>query len=251
MASRLARLLGALGAAVLSLLGVFNAVPIAAALESAPAVTTYGHAWHHNAVAPCTITERGPPKATYNYTNYDTDDSWSPGVSACSGETTTPAICDYDCPALFVSAAPSSDCVLGRSAGGEAGVCIDQRLRVAANTAEASADAALAAGRTTGAAAELTVGGQVFTDVSTGGAPRVLNSSVQEALDGVPMAQRAPWHGACAEMGCLSQALDAGLSPAGGSIRAVAIGTSNPGHGLSKAVCSSCSAVLDGFGVRR
>jgi hypothetical protein len=121
----------------------------------------------------------------------------------------------------------------------------------AANTAEAAADAALGAGRTSGAAAELRVGGQVFTDVSTGGAPRVLNGSVQEVLDAVPLAQRAPWHGACAEMGCLSQALNAGVSPAGGSIRAVAIGTSNPGHGLPKVICTSCSAVLDVFGVGR
>jgi len=118
----------------------------------------------------------------------------------------------------------------------------------AANS-EAAADAALTAGRTSGAAAELRVGGQVFTDVSTGGAPRVLNGTVQQALDSVPLGQRAPWHGACAEMACLSQALDAGVNPAGGSIRAVAIGTSNPGHGLPKVICSSCSAVLDVFGV--
>lgn len=122
---------------------------------------------------------------------------------------------------------------------------------VAANTAETTADAALASGRTTGAAAELRAGGQVFTDVSTGGAPRVLNSTVQDALDAVPLSQRAPWHGACAEMGCLSQALNAGVDPAGGWIRAVAIGTSNPGHGLPKVICRSCAAVLDQFGVAR
>jgi hypothetical protein len=65
------------------------------------------------------------------------------------------------------------------------------------------------------------------------------------------LAQQAPWHGACAEMGCLSQALNVGVNPSGGSIRAVAIGKSNPGHGLAKMVCSSCSAVLDDFGVTR
>lgn len=123
--------------------------------------------------------------------------------------------------------------------------------RAAAKTAEAAANAALAAGRTMGAAAELRVGGQVFTAVSTGGAPRILNSSVQAALEAVPLAQRAPWHGACAELGSLSQALDAGVNPAGGSIRAVAIGTSNPGHGLPKKICTSCTAVLDEFGVAR
>lgn len=71
---------------------------------------------------------------------------------------------------------------------------------------------------------------------------------MQEALDAVPVAQRAPWRGACAEMGCLSQALAAGVNPAGGSIRPVAIGASNPGHGLPKVICTSCSAVLDVFG---
>jgi RHS repeat-associated protein len=41
-----------------------------------------------------------------------------------------------------------------------------------AHTAEATADAARSAGRTSGAAAELRVGDRVFTDVSTGGAAR-------------------------------------------------------------------------------
>ena len=139
----------------------------------------------------------------------------------------------------------------GLAAGGT-GVLVNRVVAgVGARTAEAAADSALAGGRTTGAAAELRVGGRVITDVSTGGAPRVLNASVQEALDAVPLAQRAPWHGACAEMGCLSQALNSGVNPTGGSIRAVAIGTSNPGHGLPKVICTSCSAVLDVFGVGR
>lgn len=77
----------------------------------------------------------------------------------------------------------------------------------------------------------------------------VLNPAVQEARDAVPF-PRPGWHGACAEMGCLSQALDAGVNPAGGSIRAIAIGTSNPGHGLPKMICSSCSNVLEVFGVK-
>jgi hypothetical protein len=59
------------------------------------------------------------------------------------------------------------------------------------------------------------------------------------------------WHGACAEMGCLTQALDAGIDPAGAFMRAVAIGSSNPGHGLPKVICGSCSVVLDTFGVNR
>jgi len=115
--------------------------------------------------------------------------------------------------------------------------------------AKEAADLALAGGRTSGAAAELRVGGRAFTDVSTGGAERVLHPEVQAALDSVPYGMRAPWHGACAEMGCLSQAFEAGLDPAGGIMHAVAIGTSNPGHGLPKMICSSCMAVMEQFGV--
>jgi RHS repeat-associated protein len=119
----------------------------------------------------------------------------------------------------------------------------------AAKTAEEAADAALAGGRTSGAAAELNAGGHTFVDVSTGGAERVLHPDVQAALDAVPAALRAPWHGACAEMGCISQALGAGVDPLGGTMRAVAIGSSNPGHGLPKLICSSCMAVMERFGI--
>jgi hypothetical protein len=112
------------------------------------------------------------------------------------------------------------------------------------------ANAAQAAGRTRGAAAELRVGQQVFTDVSTGG-PRTLHPDVVDALEAVPPSQRAPWHGKCAEPGCLSQALNAGVDPAGGTSTAVNIrGPGNPQHGTFKAACPSCAAVLKRFGVK-
>lgn len=196
-----------------------------------------------------TAIERGPP--TIVSAGRHAVGSPSCGVSACPAGSTSPSADGFD--HRYKVARVTFDAGMIRGSVEDPhwdSVDVDHG-GVAANTAEAVADAALAAGRTSGAAAELRVGGQVFTDVSTGGAPRVLNGSVQEALDSVPLAQRAPWHGACAEMGCLSQALDAGVNPAGGSIRAVAIGTSNPGHGLPKAICSSCSAVLDDFGVGR
>jgi len=116
-------------------------------------------------------------------------------------------------------------------------------------SAETAANTARALGRTSGAAAELRVGSRVFTDVSTGGTARTLHPKVQAALDKVPQAQRAPWHGHCAEAGCLSQALEAGVNPAGGTSRAVNIGTSGKGHGTPKPTCSSCKNVLDEFGV--
>lgn len=117
-------------------------------------------------------------------------------------------------------------------------------------TAEEAAEAALKAGRQTGAAAELHVGGQVITDISTGGADRTLNPLVQQAVDAVPKKQQMGWHGECAELGCLSQAVDANLDLNGSWIRAVAIGNSNPGHKLPKVVCSGCKNVLDQFGVK-
>jgi len=121
---------------------------------------------------------------------------------------------------------------------------------VAGRSAEAAADAALAAGRTRGAAAELRVGDQVFTDVSTGGASRTLHPDVNAALDRVAPGERAPWHGGCAEPGCVSQALNAGVNPAGGTSRAVNIGESGRGHGTPKMTCSSCRAMLDFFGIK-
>ncbi|MFZ5895573.1 MAG: toxin TcdB middle/N-terminal domain-containing protein [Myxococcota bacterium] len=112
------------------------------------------------------------------------------------------------------------------------------------------ANAAQAAGRTRGVAAELRVGDRVFTDVSTG-APRALHPRVSAALDKVPASQRAPWHGKCAEPGCISQALQAGIEPAGGVSTAVNIRASgNPNHGTFKAACSSCAALLDSFGIK-
>jgi len=134
--------------------------------------------------------------------------------------------------------------------GAAAGIAAYRVGNVAAKSAEAAADMARAAGRTSGAAAELRIGDRVFTDVSTGGSTRTLNSQVQAALENVPQAQRAPWHGHCAEMGCLSQAINAGVNPAGGSSRAVNIGTSGRGHGTPKPTCSSCRNVLDQHGIK-
>jgi hypothetical protein len=65
-------------------------------------------------------------------------------------------------------------------------------------SAEIAADIALAAGKTSGAAAELRVGNQVFTGVSGEVVPH--NPQVTGALMGTPAAERKPWHGGCAEI---------------------------------------------------
>lgn len=122
-------------------------------------------------------------------------------------------------------------------------------VRVVSKTASAAADAALAAGKKSGAAAELTVGDRVFTAVS--GEVVEHNPQVTGALMGTPTAERAPWHGGCAEVACLDKALNAGVDPAGGTIKAVNIGVSGMGHGTPKKVCSSCNDVLEHFGVNQ
>ena len=150
---------------------------------------------------------------------------------------------------------------------GETGKDIDFTVRIAPNTVEQkgkgkarspeaapksakqAADAARAAGRKTGAAAELQIRGRTFVDVS--GSRLELHDDVRNALDDIPHELRAEdWHGDCAEMGCLSQALFEGVDPKGGRMRAVAIGSSNPGHGKPKKICESCKWVMRKFGVK-
>lgn len=225
------------------------------ATASAASTPTYLHAYaydaqHHGVTASSATTERGPPAGYVQDRSAIAIKLWSRSAASCSDVPASPGPPSYDDPTLHARDPRVTGPIDGGRAWGDSGaLSLAGRSSVAAKTAESAADAALTAGRTSGAAAELRAGGQVFTDVSTGGSPRVLNGAVQDALDAVPLKQQTPWHGACAEMGCLSQALDAGVNPAGGSIRAVAIGSSNPGHGLPKVICSSCANVLDVFGV--
>lgn len=117
------------------------------------------------------------------------------------------------------------------------------------NTAGSAADPALAAGKKSGAAAELRVGDKVFTGVS--GEKVAHNPQVTGVLMGTPATARKPWHGGCAEIVCLDKALNAGVNPAGGTMKAVNIGVFGKGHGTPKKICSSCNDVLDHFGVNK
>ncbi len=114
-------------------------------------------------------------------------------------------------------------------------------------TARSEADKARDEGRENGAAAQLDVDGYSFVDVSGSDTP--LHPSVSEALEGVPLESRKPWHGGCAEPRCISQALTAGINPRGGTMIAVQIG--NRGkvpHGEARPPCPSCVALRDVFG---
>jgi RHS repeat-associated protein len=113
-----------------------------------------------------------------------------------------------------------------------------------------AADDAFAAGKQSGAAGQLDAGGQSFVDVS--GSATAIHPRVQSVLDDVPEAVRKPWHGGCAEPRCVSQALDAGVDPAGGTMTAVQIG--NKGivpHGAVRPPCPSCEALRDAFGYKQ
>ena len=124
----------------------------------------------------------------------------------------------------------------------------DDALSIIEKSAEAAADAAKAAGKQSGAAAELQVGDRVFTGVSGETVPH--SAEVTGALMGTPKAKRADWHGGCAETACLDKAFNAKVDPSGGTIRAINIGDVYGAHKSSKKVCSSCSDVLDHFNVK-
>jgi|JI7StandDraft_1071085.scaffolds.fasta_scaffold342955_2 hypothetical protein len=99
-----------------------------------------------------------------------------------------------------------------------------------------------------GAATELlTDEGNTFVGVS--GRVDDVHPVLQAELDSVPKALQPGWHGQCAEISCINQALHAGVDPAGVQ-RTVGIGLTAPGHGLPKAPCTSCAVVLPRFGVR-
>jgi RHS repeat-associated protein len=81
-----------------------------------------------------------------------------------------------------------------------------------------------------------------------GGGDHDLHPEVRAAYDRVPLDQRAPnnQHGRCGEPAALSEAMNAGVDPRGGTIAAVEVrAEGNPRHGAPKPPCSSCQHVLD------
>ncbi|RMI31581.1 YwqJ-related putative deaminase, partial [Streptomyces triticirhizae] len=92
-----------------------------------------------------------------------------------------------------------------------------------------------------------------FTGASIkGGGDHNLHPDVQAAYDRVPQDIRLPGnqHSRCGEAEALTNALNAGVDPRGGTMAAVNVrAEGNPRHGEIKPVCDSCQHVLDQFGI--
>ncbi|WP_345024540.1 YwqJ-related putative deaminase, partial [Streptomyces sedi] len=76
----------------------------------------------------------------------------------------------------------------------------------------------------------------------------------QAAYDRVPQdvreALQGNQHGRCGEAEALTNALNAGVDPRGGTMAAVEVrAANNPKHGVPKEICPSCAHVLDQFGI--
>ncbi|MEV1006506.1 DUF6531 domain-containing protein [Streptomyces sp. NPDC049881] len=93
----------------------------------------------------------------------------------------------------------------------------------------------------------------VFNGASIkGGGDHNLHPDVQAAYDRVPQNIRLPGnqHGRCGEAEALTNALNAGVDPRGGTMAAVQVrAVGNDVHGDPKVICPSCAHVLDQFGI--
>jgi RHS repeat-associated protein len=133
----------------------------------------------------------------------------------------------------------------GAVAGAVKGVAA-ANLATARAAAVDAANAGQAAGRTNGTAAGFAKGEQVVSAQS--GAPGANHPVVQKALDNVK--KKSDFHGACGEIGCLNQVLNAGGNPSGGSMAAARIrAPGKAAHGTPKEACSTCADVMKQLGV--
>lgn len=129
-----ARLLLVLIASVIGWLG--SGTPLAFGDSTSPPVVHVYDSQHHRAVAPRTITERGPPNATYDYTTYDAVDRWSRGDSARPNGSTGPGTYGYDDVARAQHSARGSRGTGEQVRGQEAGFVVVQRSSVAAKSGD-------------------------------------------------------------------------------------------------------------------
>lgn len=112
----------------------------------------------HSARLTTSSPERGPPNVSSGYTTYDAVDAWSRGALPRLDAATGRPIYGYDDLARFVRSAHRSHGVEGPSRGGAAGVRLDRRLPVAAETADEIAAAGSKVGPTTAHGAERIAG---------------------------------------------------------------------------------------------
>jgi RHS repeat-associated protein len=121
-------------------------------------------------------------------------------------------------------------------------------VRNATAASRAEGEAARANGAKRGMAAGLDVNGQTFSGKSTGAGGGELHPDVQAAYDNVPPEQQSAYHGKCAEGRAISNALNAGVDPNGGTSVATRI-SNGASNGEVQPACSSCQHVMNQFGV--
>ena len=121
-------------------------------------------------------------------------------------------------------------------------------LNSASSASMAEANAARDAGFKRGVANALETSGGTFTGRSTGAGGGPVRPDVQAAYNAVPPELRSRYHGKCAEPRAISNALDAGVDPAGGTSFARLVG--GPNHGAPKPACPSCQWVLNFLGIK-
>jgi hypothetical protein len=77
------------------------------------------------------------------------------------------------------------------------------------------------------------------------------NARVESALNDVPTHMREPYHGHCAEIDCITQALNDGVRVNGSLVVTARVrGPHSVGHGQPIEPCTSCSHVLAKLGVK-
>lgn len=153
---------------------------------------------------------------------------------------------------VFAGVQAGGDFVEAFGAFGTLAAPLAPRASHAPLAASLEADAAQATNPRPDAVAALDAGGKVFTSRSVKRTqPRTLDARVQDSLDRIPPGERTPgFHGQCAEPGCLSDALQAGVDPRGGTISSASVG--RPGtlrQGAPLLSCPSCQVVLRDFGL--
>ncbi|MGS7254332.1 RHS repeat-associated core domain-containing protein, partial [Pseudomonas anuradhapurensis] len=113
-----------------------------------------------------------------------------------------------------------------------------------------AANRARANGQETGAASVLTTkSGKQYVGVS-GSSVEPQNPEMTAVLMAAPAEHRAEWHGNCSERVVTEMALNDKEDIEGAVMETVAVGNSEPGHGLTKKPCRSCRFMMEHFKVK-